>query len=110
MARNYRCVDCVSYVLDPDNHCSNPDPCVSYSRFKLAPKKPKYTEDDAMKLATVLHEEQCTANHTDQCGWCYEAWDGKGWTKERYLKIAKKMLNKHPMETIVDIIKMLGKF
>jgi hypothetical protein len=50
----------------------------------------KYDERD---IAELLHARDCSANHTDQCGWTYESWEPTNgvqpWTKTRYLALAR---------------------
>lgn len=48
------------------------------------------------KLADVLHDVLCQANHTDGCGWHYEKEDAylkEGTTRNRYYKKAKVFMN-----------------
>jgi hypothetical protein len=63
------------------------------------------------KLADVIHEEMCTHNHTDGCGWHYESWEeglkGKGWSKTQYIKKARKMLKIVDYATAVKVVKAL---
>jgi len=49
-------------------------------------------EEKAQKLAEHLHQEFCTANHTDGCSFHYnETWDG--FAKSWWLEKAKFILN-----------------
>lgn len=53
------------------------------------------------RLAEYIHDTFCKQNHTDGCGWDYEKWQdpthpgngSHGWTHDRYLDIANKMLD-----------------
>jgi len=73
----------------------------------LVSKGPQY------KLAVALHESLCHTNHADGCGWYYEMKDERhdwnGWAHERYLKIAKKMLNTTGLDvdTILKVVECL---
>lgn len=50
------------------------------------------------KLAVILHDELCTGNHTDGCGWYYEVRQGahnwaSGSTHAAYLGKARRLLD-----------------
>lgn len=64
----------------------------------------------AQKLATIIHDETCYHNHTDDCSWCYEDWNKKplGWAKSKYLKKAEKMLKITDYTTAKNIIDCLN--
>ena len=71
---------------------------------------------EAQKIAKVLHEKLCNANHTDGCGWygCgwyYEAENGidkwEGNTHKEYLYKANKLLvynNRFGYEDVINFL------
>ena len=62
------------------------------------------------QLAIWLHDNMCTLNHVDQCGWFYEVdtendihrWDQP--TRARYLDTASAMLSRHDINTIMSVL------
>lgn len=62
------------------------------------------------QLAEMLHHKLCKADHTDQCGWCYESWDkmrGQYSERRRYLEKAEKILQIAKFDTVVKILNEL---
>jgi len=47
---------------------------------------------DAQKLGGLLHEQLCHRNHTDGCGYYHESWDNMGYTRNREIQRAKRVL------------------
>lgn len=62
--------------------------------------------EEEKDIAITLHEALCCGNHTDHCGWFYEDWEG--WTHQKYLKIARKILQNTDFNTAKKIIKIMG--
>ncbi len=78
---------------------------------KLAERKSEKAKFDAMperqRLAHILHEKQCGANHTDQCGWFYETWENPSYSRNSYLEKADKLLKIVDYNTAVKVIKCI---
>jgi hypothetical protein len=49
-------------------------------------------ETNATKLAELLHNKGCRANHIDYCSWDYESWENPGYAKKQFLEKAINML------------------
>jgi hypothetical protein len=44
------------------------------------------------RIAEALHSMFCHWNHIDGCGWEYESWERPGWSRDNYLKKARKTI------------------
>ncbi len=78
---------------------------------KLAEKKKEKAKFDAMperqRLAEIIHEKQCTWNHTDGCGWYYESWEKPGYSRNEYLEKADKLLKIVDYDTAIKVVDCL---
>ena len=54
-------------------------------------------------LACVIHSRDCYYNHTDGCGWFYNAKDSE-FSRGKYLKRAKAAIDKHGREWAKDVV------
>lgn len=63
------------------------------------------------RLAEMIHEWHCHANHTEECCWFYDDWpqrrDGEFTARDVYLRKAKAMLGVVDFDTAVNVIKAL---
>ena len=67
------------------------------------------TKEEA-EFASWLHSELCTMDHTEHCDWYYDEGDWNRYSRTRYLKVARKLLEQygvHVMEDVKFIIKSI---
>ena len=64
-------------------------------------------KEDRFKLAELLHEKQCHANHTDHCDWSYGSWNKLNYFRTKYLEKAVNMLNDATYNEIIKVLKFL---
>jgi len=57
------------------------------------------------KLAEILHEKLCHANHTDECSWYYDTLNSHAFSE--YSNKARELLKITDFDTIVKLIKVL---
>jgi hypothetical protein len=60
-----------------------------------------------VRLADLIHNIRCKANHVDDCGWFYEKNDDylkNSTTRNHYYKHAVKILANEDIDTVVRII------
>ena len=78
--------------------------CANFEKKKVAVDDKTQIERN---LATIIHNQTCHHNHTDQCGWHYgwEEFNLQG--RDRYLEKAKKILMLTDYETAATIISYL---
>ena len=60
------------------------------------------TKEEA-DLATQLHEELCTLDHTDMCDWFYHPDDWSTYAHSKYLRMARKLLERFDMDAIEEV-------
>ena len=69
-----------------------------------------HKDRDAILLAELIHHKTCNFNHIDGCGWLYESWDDpekRNITRNKYLKMAQKILKKVSYDDAVLVISCL---
>ena len=59
------------------------------------------------EAATILHDCLCHHNHTDGCGWYYDKGNWKEYSRQEYLKKARKLLTEFNIEEIHKFINPL---
>lgn len=58
-----------------------------------------------LDFAEFLHDKLCTHTHIDGCNWHYESWKAPlGYSKERYLTMAKDLLSQVGEENARKVI------
>jgi hypothetical protein len=57
--------------------------------LEMAKNRPNYALED---FADHLHYALCKDNHIDYCSYEYESWDNPGYSKDKYMKRAKMIL------------------
>jgi hypothetical protein len=62
-------------------------------------------------LATVMHDECCGWDHTDQCAWLYENDREKPWEERKHaewLARAGRILTANPNTTLTDVLEVMA--
>lgn len=76
-------------------------------QLKIAKNEIQYTEEQK-EIATILHKELCTFNHTDGCAWYYAENDWNEYTHKEYMNMAVELLkyfDKHQIKLFLKCMK-----
>ena len=60
------------------------------------------TKDEA-EFASWLHSEMCNMDHTEHCDWYYDEGDWDRYSRSKYLRMTRKLLERFDMDSIEDI-------
>lgn len=73
---------------------------INKRRVQLTEQLAELDDTDALfaahpeyRVAELIHDATCHANHSDDCFWLYESWSKIGSTRNAYLLRAQKLID-----------------